>query len=147
MLYRASTKDVKDGRVNRRYGYIAVVMQHYPRFLAKDLMDEYVHALAPDRKLFSDFKAKDRELKNHDLAFDTVDYEARFELSAEGMGHLERLSALAIDRDVFLVCQCQSLERCHGDLLLLQARTFFNAKIQRPRLRYPTFETRLESLN
>lgn len=143
MLYRASTKDVKDGRLSRRYGYLVVVMQYYPRFLKKEMVDEYVNALAPDRALFTEFKARSREIEDHDRAFQEVSYEDRFQVSAEGMGQLERLSQMAAERDVFLICQCQSLEHCHGDLLLLLASHTFGAKIQRPRVSYPAYERRL----
>ena len=144
MLYRASVLDVKSNRLSRRTGHLAVVMQFYPRFLKKDAIDEYLHALAPARELFTEFKAKDREMKDHDAAFEQVNYEKRFEISAVGMAELERLSKLA-GKDVFLLCQCQSLERCHADLLLLLARHHYSASITRMRLSYPTFEKRLAS--
>lgn len=144
MLYRASIKDVKDGRVTRRYGYLVAVMQFYPRYLPKKNLDEFLHALAPARDLFTEFKAKDRELSDHNLAFETVKYENRFELTGEGMANLERLSSMSGERNVFLLCQCQALERCHADLLLLLARHHFHASIQKPRLNYAVFEERLQ---
>ena len=143
MLYRTSVKDIKDGRVTRRSGYLAVVMQYYPRFLKKEMIDEYVHSLAPDRVLFTEFKEKDRELKDHDAAFATVEYEKRFALTDEGLANLERLSALSRERDVILICQCLPMEKCHADLLLLLAKKHFAASTQRIRPSYPEFEARL----
>src|SRR5688572_2952026 len=125
MLYRASVQDIKDKRVTRRSGYLAVVMQYYPRFLKKEMIDEYVHTLAPDRVLFTEFKERDRALKDHDAAFAGVDYENRFTLTDEGLANLERLSELSCERDVILVCQCLPVEKCHADLLLLLAKKHF----------------------
>lgn len=145
MLYRAPVQEVKSGRISRRYGYLVVVMQYYPRFLPKTAIDEYVRALAPDRELFTEFKAKDRKLSDHDKAFAEVRYEERFRLTEEGEEELGRLSEMAKGRDVFLLCQCASLEHCHADLLLLAARYWFGAAIQHVRVSYPVFEARVKS--
>jgi len=143
MLYRLPIQDVKAGTVTRRQGHLAVVMQYYPRFLSKDLVDEYVKALAPDKALFTEFKSLDRSLGSHEDAFQQVRYEERFTLSPEGWAALERISHAAYERDAFLICQCALSERCHGDLLLLAARKRYGAAIPAPRLRYPIFEARL----
>lgn len=139
MLYRASVKDLKDRRITKRTGHIAVVMQYYPRFVPKEGIDEYLRTLAPDRELFTEFKARARELKDHNRAFAEVEYEKRFQLSGAGKEDLKRLSALSKERDVFLVCQCASLDRCHADLLLLLARHWFQVPTQTPRSPYPHF--------
>jgi uncharacterized protein YeaO (DUF488 family) len=118
-------------------------MQYYPRFIKKELVDEYLHSLAPDRELFTDFKALDRKWKDHNRAFREVRYEDRFDLTLKGRQDLERLSWLAKDRDVVLFCQCASLEYCHADLLLLIARHEYGATIRSPRMTYPLFEKRL----
>lgn len=146
MLYRASVQDVKTGRVARRYGYLAVVMQFYPRFLSKELVHEYLHELAPERALFLEFKALAREKGDHNAAFAEVGYEDRFGLSPEGWTALERLSGQAKEGNVFLICQCSPLDRCHADLLLLLARHRFAARTSHPRLAYPCFEARLPDL-
>lgn len=143
MLYRASVSDIKTGRVSKRYGYLAVVMQYYPRFVKKELIDEYLHDLAPDRELFTEFKEKDRALKDHDRAFREVRYEERFTVGASGADQLKRLSGLAKERDVYLLCQCGPLEHCHADLLLLLARHWFGARTQTVRVKYPAFEKRI----
>lgn len=139
MLYRISVQDIKEKKITRRFGYLAVVMQYYPRFLAKTLIDEYCHDLAPDRALFTEFKEMEKTLGDHNLAFDRVEYEKRFRLSDLGIQALERLSALSTDRNVYLACQCAPLQKCHGDLLLLLAKNHFHAKTQHPRVSYPEF--------
>lgn len=145
MLYRASVQDVKDERISRRRTHLAVVMQYYPRFLAKDRIDEYVRALAPQRGLFTEFKAKDRELKDHNRAFELVQYESRFGLTPEGLSALARLSEVARTKDVAFLCQCAAVDKCHGDLLLLMARRWHGANTPPLRHAYPIFETRLTS--
>src|SRR4051812_19980768 len=144
MLYRAPVQDLKSGRIARRYSYTVVVMQHYPRFLPKPLVDEYLHELAPERALFAEFKKLDRETKDHDAAFAAVRYEERFRVGHDGAESLQRLSDVARERDVFLVCQCTTLQRCHGDLLLLLARRWFKAPTTYVRVSYPIFEKRVE---
>jgi len=139
MLYRASVLDVKQGRVNSRYGYLVVVMQYYPRFVKKDLIHEYLRVLAPEKELFTEFKALARETGDHNRAFEEIGYQKRFEISQAGQEELARLSEMAATRDVYLICQCASLERCHADLLLLFARKHFGANAQSPRLAYPDF--------
>ncbi len=143
MLFRAGVQDVKTGAVTRRRGYLAVVMQFYPRFLSKQLVDEYARALAPERGLFGEFKALDRSGGDHDAAFAQVDYENRFALTPAGWQDLERLSGASRERDVYLICQCPLHQKCHADLLLLGARYFFQASIPQPRISYPLFEARL----
>ncbi len=145
MLYRASVQDIKDERIFRRRTHLAVVMQFYPRFLSKDRIDEYVRPLAPERPLFTEFKAKERELKNHNQAFELVRYESRFGLSPDGLSALARLADLASTKDVALICQCAAALRCHADLLLLMARRWHGAHAPPLRHSYPVFEARLAS--
>jgi hypothetical protein len=129
MLRRASVADVKAGRVAGGSSHIVVVMLHYPRFLAADLRDEYVRALAPPAELFEEFKALERATGDHDRAFAEVDYERRFWLAKPGLAELERLAAKArAGIDVVLVCQCTADQKCHADLLLLMARRFHGAE-------------------
>ncbi len=141
MLYRASVLDVRDKRISRSRTHIAVVMQHYPRFLKKELVDEYVRSLAPEKTLFTEFKAKDRELKDHNRAFAEVNYEARFGLSEKGFADLDRLVELSRTKDVCLICQCVAADKCHADLLLVIARKRFGANTPPLRHSYPLFET------
>jgi uncharacterized protein YeaO (DUF488 family) len=144
MLYRAAVQDVKSGRVSKKYGYLIVVMQFYPRGLSKERVDESIHELAPDRKLFTEFKSKERLLKDHNQAFVEVDYERRFVCNEEGLRELKRVAELSQERDVYLICQCGGADLCHGDLLLLIASQQFHAKIPLLRHRYSVFRERLE---
>jgi uncharacterized protein YeaO (DUF488 family) len=143
MLRRASTADLTTGRISRADGYVVVVMRFYPRFLAKDRRDEYLRTLAPEATLFAEFKREDRRLGDHDGAFAAVDYEGRFWLAAAGRQDLARLVELASTRDVYLVCQCETEQRCHGDLLLLMAHSLFGAELPSMRQSYPVFCERL----
>lgn len=144
MLYRAPVIQLKNGTISRRHAYIVVVMLHYPRFLTKALVDEYLRSLAPDKTLFSEFKNLERSAKDHELAFDSVRYEERFIVDPTGAEHLARLCELSRQRDVILICQCQPLERCHADLILLLAKHWFQASTQRIRPRYPKFCERIQ---
>ena len=145
MLYRFAVKELKAGALQRRYGYSVIVMQYYPRFVKKELVDEYLRTLAPERELFSEFKALDRELGDHDLAFEKVHYEERFSLSTAGDEDLRRLSELSATQDVYLFCQCEATEHCHADLLLLAARHRHSAAIAWMRVKYPVYEARLRA--
>lgn len=143
MLFRAPVRELKSGRIARRRSYTVVVMQHYPRGLGKELVDEYRHSLAPEKALFDEFKTLDRELGEHDTAFEKVRYEARFGLREEGLLDLRRLSELARERDVILFCQCLAPEKCHADLLLLMANHLCGAPTATVRIQYPIFQSRL----
>ncbi len=143
MLYRAPVREVKLGRVSRRYGRVVVVMRHYPRFLPKENVDEYCRSLAPELALFTEFKARERALGDHDRAFAEVNYPARFDLVPAGWVDLERLAHESRQRSVYLICQCELDQRCHADLLLLAARRRFGAETPALRFEYPEFEARL----
>ena len=145
MLYRFAVKELSAGAIQRRFGHTVVVMQYYPRFVGRDLIDEYCRNLAPAKDLFTEFKALERSLKDHDRAFEQIHYEERFSLSPEGVSDLQRLSALSAARDVYLICQCLALQRCHADLLLLAARHLFQAGVQWPRQTYDVFSNRLKA--
>ena len=60
-----------------------------------------------------------------------------------GKHDLERLCGLAAQADVYLICQCTILQRCHADLLLIMAHKLYGAKVQSARLKYPTFTKRI----
>jgi len=144
VLHRFSVLELKRGNLSTRHAHRVVVMQYYPRFLPKSSIDENIHALAPARDLFTEFKAKARECKDHNVAFESIHYEQRFQLSTEGLAHLERLCEISKEKDVFLICQCGPLERCHADLLLITAKLTFGAQTQRLRCRYLQYEARLK---
>jgi uncharacterized protein YeaO (DUF488 family) len=147
MLRRDSVHNIQSGRLSRKDAYLVVTMLFYPRFLKKDLINEYVHALAPPADLFTEFKKLDRQIKNHNTAFNGVNYEARFDLSAEGRAELARLSEMSHHRDVVLICVCRETDRCHCDLLLMWARHVYGAKIKGLTIQYPNFESRLAGLS
>lgn len=137
--------DVQTGKVNRDQHYIVVVMRFYPRFLKKEMIDEYVHDLAPPAELFAEFKAKDRQMKNHNSAFYVVKYESRFDLSLQGRAKLKEFAELSREREVVLICQCKDFDRCHCDLLLLWAQRHFGAEVKGLIFDYPDFKKRLET--
>ncbi len=144
MLKQSSTDALRDGTLTREKGYIVVGMHHYPRGLKKGLRDEYVSALAPSDALLKDFlEHKKIPGEDHNAAFVACGYEKRFGITAEGLGHLQRLIELSRKRDVYLVCQCRVDERCHRELLLTLAKDWYGAKIGALRFEYVDFATRL----
>ncbi len=143
MLRQASVSDLISDRVSREKSYVVITMRRYPRFVNRMLRDEYLSCMSPEWKLFEDWLSAKRRFKNHDGAFGKVRFEQRFDVSDEGLEHLARISALAADRDVYLVCQCHSGRRCHREFLLILARRLFRAKAEAPRNEYPVFEARI----
>ncbi len=135
MLKQASVNQIRKGLVGRKDGYIVIGMCTYPRGLRKELHDEYRNDLAPDRALFKDFKHYQKSL-GHEEAFQKSDYERRFSLSESGFDHLQYLSDLSKEQDVYLVCQCEVGQRCHREILMLIARRQFGAPIDRIFNRY-----------
>lgn len=147
MMFRAPVHMIKSGKIARRNAHIVVVMRHFPRFTARDLIDEYVPTLAPDPALFREFKAEARLLKHHNKAFVAVAYETRFGLSEAGLEDLKRLAALARSKTVYLVCQCGYEDFCHADLLLITAKTRFDAQISQLPHPYHVFHEKLANGN
>jgi uncharacterized protein YeaO (DUF488 family) len=145
MFLPASVSDLTHTRLTRRDGFIAIVMRHHPRGVKVQLRDLYSRELAPSDELFKDFRAELEKTKDHNLAFQNVKYEERFNLSPEALRLLEDLNETAKVKDVYLVCQCGPKERCHRDLLLLLARKKFNAKTAPLRHEYEVFRRRLEN--
>jgi uncharacterized protein YeaO (DUF488 family) len=146
MLIRASVQDIRTGKISRASGLLVVVMRFYPRFVKRELVDRYVRTLAPEGTLFSEFKTLDRKIKNHNSAFFQVNYESRFDLNEEGLEELKSLSKRAENENVFLICQCRDYERCHCDLLLLWAESFFLAPIKPLIFEYSVFKEKLNAL-
>ena len=144
MLLDASVGEVKRGRAP--LGRVVVVMRHYPRFLPRKLVPEYHRVLAPEDRLFRDFRESLEASGDHDAAFAAVDYERRFRLSEQGYAELVRLAERSQQQDVVLVCQCEKFERCHRHLLMLIARNLLGTPIDRIRFDYPIFEARTRNL-
>ena len=146
MLKKAAVAELKSGAISRQDSYIVITMCHYPRGIAKTLCDEYIHSLAPDAALLNDFLAEKKRIGSHNAAFATVKYEQRFALTEEAIGHLRRLSALARERDVTLICQCAQDQRCHRELLLIAARRWYGVATELRRFSYPDFERRVQDV-
>lgn len=130
MLRQASVTDIQRGRITKEDGRIVICMRHYPRFLRRELRDEYLACLAPYDELFRDFRTALGTVAHHDAAFKKSKYTKRFALSERGLAELKRLSELSRKQDVYLVCQCARGEMCHTLLLMRMAKNFFNAKIE-----------------
>jgi hypothetical protein len=144
MLRQASVSDLITDRVSRSpRHHVVIAMRRYPRFVSRELRDEYLPSLASDPRLFEDWLSTKRRTGDHNGAFARVRFEQRFVLDDEGMRHLERLSRLSRRKDVYLVCQCARGLRCHRELLLLLARERFGAPIDEPANDYPQYRRRL----
>jgi uncharacterized protein YeaO (DUF488 family) len=143
MLRQASVSDLISGKIDRSRGYIAITMRRYPRFVHRELRDEYLSSMAPDRKLFEDWLSIKRKTGSHDAGFRGAHYEARFSLNDEGLEHLFRLTRLSRRRDVFLVCQCRVGQRCHREMLMILAKEYLKARVEGPYNEYPVFSKRL----
>ena len=143
MLKQASVTDLTMGRISKDEGHIVITMRRYPRFVNKKLRDEYLTCMSPEKKLFEDWLEAKRKYQDHDGAFFKSHFEERFEINEEGIEHLARLSALAHEKDVYLICQCKTGERCHREFLLIMAKWLFNAETASPANKYPIFEKRV----
>lgn len=117
MLKQASVQQIRSREVNRRRGYVVITMAFYPRGVRKEWRDEYL-----------DYKAAEKE-HGHEKAFAACRYEERFNLSPFALMELERLSAMSLEQDVYLVYQCKVGERCHREMLMRLARDSFGAKV------------------
>lgn len=146
MIRQATVADIGAKRVTRIHGHVVVVTQYYPRFLKKNLIHEYAHDLAPTRKLLTEFKTAERADadEDHDRAFDDVDYESKFTLSAEGLASLQRLAEISRERTVYLVCHCKVGQRCHREILMIAAEKLFGAKIGKVHFPWTTIRKRID---
>jgi uncharacterized protein YeaO (DUF488 family) len=146
MLKQAAVSEVKDCSIPRKGSHIVITMRFYPRFLKKELRDEFVCDLAPVKELLHDFNQAQKKLGDHNPSFAQVDYENRFDLSESGMEHLKRLSDLSKNKDVYLVCICGPGERCHREMLMLMAQHLYHCKIGKVFHSYPDFMKRVPKL-
>ncbi|MGK5085958.1 hypothetical protein WDW86_00210 [Bdellovibrionota bacterium FG-2] len=142
MLNRASIHEVKSGQISKAHGYLVIAMRVYPRFLPKELVDEYLHSLSPQADLFGRYREYKKKLKQQDLAFQMAQYEREFALSGKGLEDLERLAGMSLDQNVYLICQCERLECCHVDLMLLIGEKRFGARIGKLPHEYREFRQR-----
>ncbi len=142
MLKQASVTQIRKQELTRRDGYLVVAMCFYPRGLKKELFDEYRNDLAPDRKLFKEFKAFQAEF-GHEAGFEKSHYEERFYLNTGAYDRLKYLTDLSRGQDVYFLCQCELGERCHREILMLVARSRFNAEIGPVFHQYPGLKSSL----
>jgi len=143
MLRKGTVAQLKSGELTREQAYLAVVMRHYPRGIAKELIDEYCSELSPPAALLKEFLATRKKLGPHNTAFQACGYERKFTLTHAAIDELRRLSELSAQRDVVLICQCALNERCHRELLLIAARRWFSARTELRAFSYPGWEARL----
>lgn len=147
MLKQCSIADMKNQSIPRENSHIVVAMRYYPRFLKKELRDEFVCDLAPTKELLADFNAAQKRLGNHNASFAAVDYERRFRLSADGWSHLRRFAELSRTKDVYLGCICQLGDRCHREMLLLVSKQQYDCEIGQVFHSYPVLMGRLPDLD
>jgi hypothetical protein len=119
-------------------------MCYYPRGIKKEWRDDYRNDLAPDRKLFGQWKEFEKK-SGHDQAFELSHYEERFHLSPVALFLLKKWSEEK--KTTYLVCQCHIGERCHREMLLLTAQKKYGAQIGRLYHSYPIYEKRIALLD
>ena len=139
MLKTATLSEVSSRQITKRQGHLVVTTRYYPRYFPRESVHEYISALAPVRELLRDFKNAEKKL-GHNGAFKYIGYNRRFTLDAKGLGELQRLSELAREKDVYLICFCSRSQCCHRDLLLLTAQALFGASIESVKQAYPGFD-------
>lgn len=142
MLKQASTAQIRKKELPRDNAHIVVTMRFYPRFMRKELRDEFIADLAPDRDLLREFNDAQKRLGDHNRAFAEIDYNRRFELSPSAWEHLKRLSELSHSKDVYLACICGMGERCHREILLLVSKHLYGCQIGDVFHDYPEFMDR-----
>ncbi|MBX9694438.1 MAG: DUF488 family protein [Cyanobacteria bacterium] len=146
MLDQGSLKQVKESRFNRDESHIVITMRYYPRFLKKELRDEFLCALAPEKQLLKEFNDAQKTLGNHNASFAHVDYNRRFDLSKDALDHLKRLSDISAEKHVYMVCICDIRDRCHREILMLLGQELFACEIGKVYHDYPEFMERLPEI-
>ncbi len=144
MLKQASINQIRSGALTRENGYIVISMCFYPRGLKKELKDEFRNDLAPTPELLKDFKHF-QALEGHGAGFEKSHYEERFSLSRRAFEYFRWLAKSSVEKDVYLVCQCELGERCHREILLLIAQKEFEIATDPVFHTYPIYLKRLES--
>jgi uncharacterized protein YeaO (DUF488 family) len=146
MLKQASVSQFKAGIFPRDKSHLVITMRFYPRFLKKELRDEFLCSLAPEKQLLHDFNAAQRKSGDHNSAFGDVDYEHRFQLSEKGEADLKRLAHLSKTKDVYLACICAVGQRCHREILMLMAQELYNCPVGEVFHTYPDFMKRFSPI-
>jgi uncharacterized protein YeaO (DUF488 family) len=147
MLQQATISQYKQAELSRANSHLVVTMRHYPRFLRRELRDEFLCDLSPETQLLAEFNAAQKRLADHNSAFAEVEYEKRFQLSARALEHLKRLAQMSANKDVYLACICRMGERCHREMLLLAATELFGCRIGPTFHSYPDFMARVDALS
>ena len=137
MLKQACVADLKAERFDRSKSHLVVTMRFDPRFLRKELRDEFIAEMAPEKELLMDFNAAQKRLGDHNSSFAEVDYEQRFRMSDKAKAHLKRLAKLSNHKDVYLTCVCRVGERCHREILMLIAHELYGCQIDEVFHAYP----------
>ena len=92
-------------------GYRVLVTRYWPRGVAKELVDEYVIALAPSRGLLQSYRAGD-------ITWEAFRERYLDEMRGEDQqAEIHRLAKLARSQKTTLLCVCDERERCHRWLL------------------------------
>lgn len=144
MLRQASLSEVKSGKIPRNRSQIVITMRFYPRFLRKELRDDFVSDLAPEKTLLHEFNAASKRIGNHNRAFDEVSYLKRFQLNQRGLDSLQKYSEMSAHKDVYFVCICPPGEMCHREMLMLMGNHLFGAEIGKIHNDYSLFLERLK---
>ena len=69
------------GRISKDDAYIVITMRRYPRFVRRELRDEYLTDMAPDRELFEDWLTIKRASGSHEGGL--PEFELRGEVRVE----------------------------------------------------------------
>lgn len=146
VIRQASVRDISHFGIRKHQGLLVVITQYYPRFLKRELVHEYVRALAPQKQLLHDFKDAEKAAGDHDLGFESMQYESRFELSPEGWAELERLVQSSKTQDVYFVCHCLRGQYCHRELVMILARDHLGAEIAPLSHAYTVFQARSRAM-
>jgi uncharacterized protein (DUF488 family) len=146
VLTQGSVDQVRKQEIPRVGSHIVIAMCFYPRQIKKEWRDDSITALGPDRTLFNEWKSWERQV-GHEAAFAKVNYEARFTPTPIALYQLKKLAEISLEKNVFLICQCQVGERCHREMLMLCAREKYGAAISEVFNQYPVFSTRIAGLD
>ena len=129
LIKRTSIGNLKNGNISKENAYLVIAMRIYPRFLPKALVHEFAQSLSPQADLFARYREYKKKSGDQNQAFQFARYEQEFALSELGMKELKRIVDIAEIHDVYLICQCESHEFCHVDLILLIAQKKLGARI------------------
>ncbi|MGZ3745497.1 MAG: DUF488 family protein, N3 subclade [Pseudobdellovibrionaceae bacterium] len=143
LIKRASVSEVKNKKISKTLGYLVVTMRIYPRFLSKELVNEYKPSLSPQKDLFQRYRDFKKKNSDQNKSFEMANYQQEFDLSEDARRDLAELVKRSKHQDVYMICQCERDERCHVDLMLLIAEKEYGAEIENLPFDYLAFRRRL----